>query len=156
MVVAALVCTITFSVVFQIPGGFDQKNGFPIFLHDKNFNSFLTMDAFSFLFAAMAVILFEAAILYRKHGNMKALYVLWVYGQLALLASITAAVNAFIISFSILYRKSSWMVTIYAVAYPIMLLFFGVTFYIIFDTITAQGFILNLYMRKQHKLFRRD
>ncbi|KAI3683993.1 hypothetical protein L1987_84512 [Smallanthus sonchifolius] len=36
MVVASLECTIGFSVVYSIPGGFHQENGFPIFLRDRD------------------------------------------------------------------------------------------------------------------------
>ncbi|KAM0053728.1 putative ankyrin repeat-containing domain, PGG domain, ankyrin repeat-containing domain superfamily [Helianthus debilis subsp. tardiflorus] len=88
MVVSTLVCAIGFSVVFQIPGGFDQNNGFPMFLHNLYFIAFLVLDAISFVYASSSIVHFLSVILSPKHRDMELLLTRWVSGQLALLYSV--------------------------------------------------------------------
>ncbi|KAI3826013.1 hypothetical protein L1987_00053 [Smallanthus sonchifolius] len=95
MVVAALVCTIGFSVVYSIPGGFHQENGFPIFLRDRHFIAFIVMDAISFILSTSSILIFLSIILSRHQRNTELLLKKWVVGQLALLTSILAIVVAF-------------------------------------------------------------
>ncbi|MFS7909375.1 putative PGG domain-containing protein [Helianthus anomalus] len=62
MVAATLISTIGFSVVFTIPGGYYQNNGFPIFLQNKVFMLFVILDAISFLLSSFSIITFVGAL----------------------------------------------------------------------------------------------
>ncbi|XP_043723673.1 protein ACCELERATED CELL DEATH 6-like [Telopea speciosissima] len=44
-IVASLIATVTFAAVFQVPGGYNSKDGKPILLHNGSFQKFLQYDA---------------------------------------------------------------------------------------------------------------
>ncbi|MFS7909343.1 putative ankyrin repeat-containing domain, PGG domain, ankyrin repeat-containing domain superfamily [Helianthus anomalus] len=121
MVIAALVCGIGFAVVYAIPGGFDQDNGLPVLLHNRYFIAFIVMDAISFIFSASSILQFLSVILSRHHRQMQVLFGRWVVAQLFLLSSVFFLGMAFILSFFILYRKSTWTYIFYAIAYLTMI-----------------------------------
>ncbi|KAJ8443760.1 hypothetical protein Cgig2_029665 [Carnegiea gigantea] len=56
-VIAALLATITFTAALQVPGGFDDKGGFPVLLKETAFHVFLVMNAFAM--CASIVVLFS-------------------------------------------------------------------------------------------------
>ncbi|KAJ9559404.1 hypothetical protein OSB04_014018 [Centaurea solstitialis] len=58
MVVAALVTTVVFAVAFTIPGGYDQNNGYPIFLKDGPFIMFVITDAISLILSSASILMF--------------------------------------------------------------------------------------------------
>ncbi|XP_076938676.1 uncharacterized protein LOC143606951 [Bidens hawaiensis] len=68
MVAATLITTIGFSVVFTIPGGYDQNNGYPIFLQNKFFMLFVILDAISFILSSFSIITF-LTILVSSYGQ---------------------------------------------------------------------------------------
>ncbi|MFS7909369.1 putative ankyrin repeat-containing domain, PGG domain, ankyrin repeat-containing domain superfamily [Helianthus anomalus] len=108
MVVAALVCTISFSVIYSIPGGFNQNNGLPMFLHNKHYITFMIMDVISFIMSSSSIILFLSIVLSRQRVNRISLFQRWLAAQVLLLTSIFFLVVAFCSSFYILYRKTVW------------------------------------------------
>ncbi|KAG6670438.1 hypothetical protein I3843_Q064900 [Carya illinoinensis] len=58
IVVAALVVTITFTIVFTIPGGYNQTTGFPIFFKEKKFRIFIVLDTMSLFLSSTSVLKF--------------------------------------------------------------------------------------------------
>ncbi|KAJ8443757.1 hypothetical protein Cgig2_029662 [Carnegiea gigantea] len=56
-VIAVLLATITFTAALQVPGGFDDKGGFPVLLKETAFHVFLVMNAFTM--CASIVVLFS-------------------------------------------------------------------------------------------------
>ncbi|KAK1437892.1 hypothetical protein QVD17_03692 [Tagetes erecta] len=105
MVVAALICTIGFSVVYQIPGGFDQTQGFPIFLHNGYFIAFVLLVAISFLLSTISIVFFISVFFSLSHIQMGAILNRMLTGQIFLFSSVFFLVMAFIHSFSIIYLK---------------------------------------------------
>ncbi|KAM0053726.1 putative ankyrin repeat-containing domain, PGG domain, ankyrin repeat-containing domain superfamily [Helianthus debilis subsp. tardiflorus] len=156
MVVAALICTISFSVVFQIPGGFDQNTGFPMFLHNIHFNQFVLLDIGSFILATTSIFIFLFIILSGQHQDMQILFLLWVAGQLALLESVMCTFVAFIISFFILYGKSGWVYMLNAGAYPLVIIYGGVCIYIVFGTMRGTLLTGYLFRPKNNALYRKN
>lgn len=153
MVVAALICTIGFSVVFQIPGGFNQNNGFPMFLHNKYFISFVVLNAISFLFSTSSIILFISIIISRPSGNLRFLIQKWVAGHLALLGSILSVVCAFFFNFFIVYSKSKWVYVIYAAGYPVIISYTIAFMSILLNALRAGYDTESLFDVKDHTLF---
>ncbi|KAI3805219.1 hypothetical protein L1987_27396 [Smallanthus sonchifolius] len=97
MVVSTLVFSIGFSVVFQVPGGFSQSKGFPIFLSNKYFVAFIVVDSFFVIFSATSILVFLSIILSHRK---EVLLPRWMGGQLLLLSSILATLLAFCSQFS--------------------------------------------------------
>ncbi|KAG6621592.1 hypothetical protein I3842_Q017200 [Carya illinoinensis] len=58
IVVAALVVTITFTIVFTIPGGYNQTTGFPIFYKKGKFKIFIVLDTMSLFLSSTSVLKF--------------------------------------------------------------------------------------------------
>ena len=56
--VGALIVTIMFAVVFTVPKGNDQNNGFPIFLNKKLFMAFIVSNALSLFSSSTSVLMF--------------------------------------------------------------------------------------------------
>ncbi|MFS7909366.1 putative PGG domain-containing protein [Helianthus anomalus] len=125
-VVAALVCTIAFSVVYSIPGGFDQNNGYPMHRRHNYFIAFVALDILSFIFSTGSIVNFLSIILSRHHQTMNLLYFRWSFGLIFLTYSILCITIAFILSFFIFYLKSSWKYILYVVAYLLITLYLGV------------------------------
>ncbi|XP_076922921.1 uncharacterized protein LOC143584873 [Bidens hawaiensis] len=105
MVVAVLICTIGFSIVYSIPGGFDQS-GFPVFRENKTFIWFILVEAISFLLAGVSTLTFINVILTRHDHPKEILLVRWLAGQEALYASIAATAIAFLSGVFLLYGDS--------------------------------------------------
>ncbi|MFS7909386.1 putative ankyrin repeat-containing domain, PGG domain, ankyrin repeat-containing domain superfamily [Helianthus anomalus] len=157
MVVAALVCTIGFTVVFSIPGGYDQNNGLPILLQDRHFIAFIVMDAISFILSTSSILTFLSIILSRHQRNTELMLQKWVIGHLALLTSILAIVVAFGISFFILYR-TAYKSTVPFIVYPsvIILVCLYVPVYFSLYTDAIKAIYSRRYLfRAKHMLYRK-
>ncbi|KAJ0811077.1 putative ankyrin repeat-containing domain, PGG domain, ankyrin repeat-containing domain superfamily [Helianthus annuus] len=157
MVVAALVCTIGFTVVFSIPGGYDQNNGLPILLQDRHFIAFIVMDAISFILSTSSILTFLSIVLSRHQRNTELMLQKWVIGHLALLTSILAIVVAFGISFFILYR-SAYKSTVPFIVYPsvIILVCLYVPVYFSLYTDAIKAIYSRRYLfRAKHMLYRK-
>lgn len=122
MVVAALVCTIGFSVLFSIPGGFDQNNGYPVFHNKKFFIAFVVMDAMSFISATVSILNYLTIIVSGHRQNLDSLYINSKLGHALLFYSVFFLIMAFIIGFFVLYEKSKWTFVIYPYALLMILL----------------------------------
>ncbi|MFS7909367.1 putative non-specific serine/threonine protein kinase [Helianthus anomalus] len=155
MVVAALVCTIGFSVVYSIPGGFNQKNGYPMLLRHNYFIAFVVLDVISFFLSTTSIVLFLSVFISRDSGNMKLLLRKWVTGQLLLLGSVCFLVIAFILSFFILYLKSTnWTYITYASIYLLAISYSHVCRYRVVDALrTAYG---SKFSPKKPRLYRKQ
>ncbi|KAM0053725.1 putative ankyrin repeat-containing domain, PGG domain, ankyrin repeat-containing domain superfamily [Helianthus debilis subsp. tardiflorus] len=157
MVVAALVCTIGFTVVFSIPSGYDQNNGLPILLQDRHFIAFIVMDAISFILSTSSILTFLSIVLSRHQRNTELMLQKWVIGHLALLISILAIVVAFGISFFILYR-SAYKSTVPFIVYPsvIILVCLYVPVYFSLYTDAIKAIYSRRYLfRAKHMLYRK-
>ncbi|XP_076946818.1 uncharacterized protein LOC143618505 [Bidens hawaiensis] len=106
MVVAALVCTIGFSILYSIPGGFDQNIGLPIFRENNIFVWFILLEAISFLLAGISMLIFISVILARYEHHKEILLERWLAGQEALFASLAASTAAFLSGTFLLYRNN--------------------------------------------------
>ncbi|KAI3826016.1 hypothetical protein L1987_00057 [Smallanthus sonchifolius] len=153
MVVAALVCAIGFAVAYSIPGGFDEKDGSPVFIDDSYFMDFVLLDAISFLLSTTSVIFFLSIILSHRHRNMESLLRRWVTGQLLLLTSIFFLVVAFILSFFILYVNRGEKLTIYVFAYLIIASYVSVCLSLVINW--GKAAYPNMSRLKQHVLYQK-
>nr|KAJ0193238.1 hypothetical protein LSAT_V11C800450820 [Lactuca sativa] len=107
MVVATLIVTVAFAVAFTIPGGYDQENGFPIFIHEPTFLVFIIADAIS-LFSSSTSLLVFLSIITSNYGQRDFLYSLprkLVIGLVTLFISVAAMMLTFVASFFVLYRN---------------------------------------------------
>ncbi|KAM0053721.1 putative ankyrin repeat-containing domain, PGG domain, ankyrin repeat-containing domain superfamily [Helianthus debilis subsp. tardiflorus] len=124
MVAATLISTIGFSVVFTIPGGYNQNNGFPIFLQNKVFTLFIILDAISFLLSSFSIITFLTIMVtsYGQNDFVETLPQNLLLGQATLLLSIFTTMVAFIASFFVLYHNSLSIVIALLATIPAVLL----------------------------------
>lgn len=123
MVAAALICTIGFSVAFTIPGGYDQNNGFPIFLRSKAFMLFVTLDALSFILSSTSILMFLSIMVsrYAEADFLVSLPKKLILAQATLFLSILTAMVAFSVSFFVLYHNSFPVIISALVMIPVSL-----------------------------------
>ncbi|KAJ0811073.1 putative ankyrin repeat-containing domain, PGG domain, ankyrin repeat-containing domain superfamily [Helianthus annuus] len=154
MVVAVLVSTIGFSVAYSIPGGFDQNNGYPILRSHNYFIAFMVLDVISFILSTTSIVFFLSIFLSRHSGDMDALLLAWVTGQLLLLASVCFLAIAFIISLFILYFKSTnWTYIGYTLIFILISVWGGECGYnVINAVITAYG---SRFGPEKHGIYRK-
>ncbi|KVH99818.1 Ankyrin repeat-containing protein [Cynara cardunculus var. scolymus] len=69
MVVAALIATMVFAVAFTIPGGYNQHDGLPMFLHEGSFIVFVVLDAISLIPSSTSILMFLSILTSRYSQN---------------------------------------------------------------------------------------
>ncbi|XP_076927388.1 uncharacterized protein LOC143590935 [Bidens hawaiensis] len=119
MVVATLIVTIAFAVAFTVPGGYNQDNGIPVFIHDSTFLVFVIADAIS-LFSSSTSLLVFLSILTSPHDQrdfMSSLPRKLMIGVLTLFISVAAMMVTFGASFFVLYDKRMKWVPIFIAAF---------------------------------------
>jgi len=57
-IVGVLVITVMFTVVFTVPGGYNQETGVPIFINEKAFTMFIVADVISLFSSIIAVLIY--------------------------------------------------------------------------------------------------
>lgn len=124
MVAATLITTIGFSAAFTVPGGYNQNNGFPIFLQNKVFMVYVILDAISFLLSSFSILTFLAIMVssYGQNDFVETLPQKLILGQATLLLSTSTAVVAFIASFFVVYHNSLSIIVALLATIPAMLL----------------------------------
>ncbi|WOH14593.1 hypothetical protein DCAR_0934113 [Daucus carota subsp. sativus] len=58
MVVSALIATVAFSVLFNVPGGFDGSKGSPVLLRKTDFAYFIILDALALMLSVASLLLY--------------------------------------------------------------------------------------------------
>ncbi|MFS7990573.1 putative PGG domain, ankyrin repeat-containing domain superfamily [Helianthus anomalus] len=126
MVVAALIATIVFGVAFSIPGGYDQKNGFPMFIRKEIYIAFVIADAISLIFSSASILMFLSIVTsrYDEQDFFEPLPRKLMIGLATLFLSIMTMMIAFSFSFFVLYHnKLIWVPIVISVlaAVPVIL-----------------------------------
>ncbi|MFS7913306.1 putative PGG domain, ankyrin repeat-containing domain superfamily [Helianthus anomalus] len=88
MVLAALVCTIGFSIAYSLPGGSDQDTGLPLFRRSKPFIAFIILDSASFLVSGICMLAFLSIVLSRFEKRQEIIIQRWMTAQQALMLSL--------------------------------------------------------------------
>ncbi|XP_052118469.1 ankyrin repeat-containing protein NPR4-like [Arachis duranensis] len=96
-IVGTLITTILFAAAFTLPGGNNQHNGEPMFLHDWAFNVFIVADAIS-LFASSTSVLIFIGILTSRYTEIDFLQVL-PWKLLAALVALFLSVVCMMVAF---------------------------------------------------------
>ncbi|RYQ81460.1 hypothetical protein Ahy_Scaffold1g107381 isoform C [Arachis hypogaea] len=96
-IVGTLITTILFAAAFTLPGGNNQHNGEPMFLHDWAFNVFIVADAIS-LFASSTSVLIFIGILTSRYAEKDFLQVL-PWKLLAALVALFLSVVCMMVAF---------------------------------------------------------
>ncbi|GKV46081.1 hypothetical protein SLEP1_g53093 [Rubroshorea leprosula] len=122
-VVGALIITITFAVAFTVPGGNDQKTGFPIFLNKTADSStvpsptmpfmlFVVSDAISLFAASSWVLMFLGIVRSRfaVEDFLKSLPVKLIIGISSLFISVAAMMVAFYVALFIMLQGRLWII----------------------------------------------
>ncbi|GKD58766.1 ankyrin repeat-containing protein [Tanacetum coccineum] len=114
MVVSALIATIVFAVAYTIPGGYNQKDGFPMFLHNGPFLVFVILDAISLILSSTSILLFLSILTSRcaQEDFIESLPKTLMLGLSMLFLSIVAMMLSFSVSFFVLYRHKFIVVAI--------------------------------------------
>ncbi|KAI7731745.1 hypothetical protein M8C21_021487 [Ambrosia artemisiifolia] len=126
MVVAALIATIVFGVAFSIPGGYNQKDGFPMFIRKEIFIAFVISDAISLIFSSASILMFLSIVTsrYDEQDFFEPLPQKLMIGLATLFLSIVTMMIAFSFSFFVLYHnKLIWVPIVISVvaAVPVIL-----------------------------------
>lgn len=129
MVVATLIVTVAFAVAFTVPGGYNQDNGFPVFINDLAFKVFVIADAIS-LFSSTTSLLVFLSVLTSRHDQRDFMYSLprqLMIGLLTLFISVAAMMMTFSASFFVLYRNGlKWVPILIATFASIPVIVFAV------------------------------
>ncbi|KVH92528.1 Ankyrin repeat-containing protein, partial [Cynara cardunculus var. scolymus] len=108
MVVSALIATIVFAAAFMVPGGYNQDNGIPMFLHKRIFIVFVIADAVSLIFSSISILIFLYVHIttYSEQDFLDSLPMILMTGLVTLSISIVAMMVAFSVSFFVLYLNN--------------------------------------------------
>ncbi|XP_059665945.1 uncharacterized protein LOC132311836 [Cornus florida] len=111
-IVAALVVTIVFAAAITVPGGSDDKSGFPILFKDKAFIIFMISDALA-LFSSASSLLMFLSILTSRYAEIDFLYSLpkrLIYGLITLFVAIVSMMVAFGVTIHLIFgQKTTWI-----------------------------------------------
>ncbi|XP_023738055.1 uncharacterized protein LOC111886046 [Lactuca sativa] len=104
--VATLIATIVFAVAYTIPGGYDQNDGFPMFLHNGPFLLFVVLDAISFILSSISILVFLSILTcrYTQEDFRNSLPEKLLVGLSMLFLSIVTMMISFSVNFFVLYR----------------------------------------------------
>jgi hypothetical protein len=104
--VATLITTIMFAAAFTVPGGNNQDNGVPLFLHDITFDVFIIADAASLFTSSTSVLLFIGILTarYAEKDFLKSLPLRLLFALIALFFSVVSMIVAFCASLAMLLK----------------------------------------------------
>ncbi|XP_060675416.1 uncharacterized protein LOC107435633 isoform X1 [Ziziphus jujuba] len=111
-VVGALIVTIMFAATFTLPGGNDEKTGYPKFLDDKTFILFIISDAISLFSSTTSVLMFLGILTstYAQDDFLKSLPRKLMIGLGTLFLSIAAMMISFCAAVSMMLGdNNSWV-----------------------------------------------
>ncbi|XP_057758398.1 ankyrin repeat-containing protein ITN1-like [Arachis stenosperma] len=96
-VVGTLITTILFAAAFTLPGGNNQSNGEPMFLHDRAFTVFIVADAISLFASSTSVLIFIGILTssYAEKDFLKALPCKLLFALVTLFFSVVFMMVAF-------------------------------------------------------------
>ena len=109
--VGALIVTIMFAAVFNVPKGNDQNNGFPIFLNKKLFMAFIVSNALSLFSSSTSVLMFLEILTsrYVEEDFLQSLPRKMIIGLSNLFFSIAAMMTAFSYALFLMLHEQSWI-----------------------------------------------
>ncbi|KAI7745505.1 hypothetical protein M8C21_028968, partial [Ambrosia artemisiifolia] len=141
MVVATLIITVAFAVAFTVPGGCNQDNGLPLFIHQPDFLVFVIADAIS-LFSSSTSLLVFLSILTSGYEQLDFLFALprkLLAGLLSLFISVAAMMVTFSASFFVMYHNGlKWVPILIAAFATIPVVVFAILqFHILVDMIRS-------------------
>lgn len=115
MVAAALIATVVFAVAYTIPGGYDQKTGFPMFLHNVPFIVFVILDAISLILSSTSILVFLSILTsrYAQEDFLESLPKKLLVGLSMLFLSIVTMMFSFSVSFFVIYRHKFIVIAIF-------------------------------------------
>ncbi|RHN54759.1 putative ankyrin repeat-containing domain, PGG domain-containing protein [Medicago truncatula] len=104
--VATLITTIMFAAAFTVPGGNNQDNGVPLFLHDITFDAFIIADAASLFTSSTSVLLFIGILTarYAEKDFLKSLPLRLLFALIMLFFSVISMIVAFCASLAMLLK----------------------------------------------------
>ncbi|KAJ9559414.1 hypothetical protein OSB04_014028 [Centaurea solstitialis] len=107
MLVATLIATVVFAIVFAFPGGYNQNNGFPIFLHKGTFLVFVVFDAISLIASSTSILVFLSIFTSDcdQEDFLESLPNKLLAGLVLLYFSIVTMMVAFSLSFFVLFQE---------------------------------------------------
>ncbi|GLT97821.1 hypothetical protein SLE2022_153680 [Rubroshorea leprosula] len=112
IIVGTLIVTILFAAAFTLPGGNDDRTGFPIFLPRRAFMIFIMSDAVSFFAASASVLMFLGILTSRfaEEDFLKSLPRKLIIGLSTLFLSIAVMTVSFSAALSIILQDRWWAI----------------------------------------------
>ncbi|KAJ9553645.1 hypothetical protein OSB04_017690 [Centaurea solstitialis] len=160
MVVATLIVTVAFAVAFTVPGGYNQENGLPIFIHGISFLVFVIADAIS-LFCSSTSLLVFLSILTSRHGQHDFMYALptkLMIGLGSLLISVAAMMITFSASFFVVYdHRLKWVPILIATFAAMPVIVFAILqIPLLVDMIRSMYDSEYLFKHNRHVLYKHE
>ncbi|PWA89817.1 ankyrin repeat-containing domain, PGG domain protein [Artemisia annua] len=157
MVVAALIATIVFAAAFTVPGGYNQRNGMPMFYSKATFVVFVVADAIS-LFASSGSILIFLSILTSRYAERDFLETIpkkLMAGLATLFISIATMTLAFGVSFFILYHNGFLWIPILIGVFAVLpvILYVFLQYGLFWDVIRSTYLSRYLFKPQKHVLY---
>lgn len=157
MVAAVLMATIGFLVVFSVPGGYDQDNGFPLFLRDGHLVVFVVLDALSFILSSVSILMFLSLVVsrYTQADFLESLPHKLTVGLATLFLSIVTMMVAFGVSFFVLYYQKLILLPLFigALAFLTAISYTKLQFPLFIDAFHSRYGSSYLFQPKRHLLY---
>nr|XP_048326998.1 uncharacterized protein LOC107435635 [Ziziphus jujuba var. spinosa]XP_048326999.1 uncharacterized protein LOC107435635 [Ziziphus jujuba var. spinosa] len=117
-VVGALIITIMFAATFTVPGGNDERTGYPKFLDDKTFMLFIMSDAISLFSSTTSVLMFLGILTstYAEDDFLKSLPKKLMIGLGTLFLSIAAMMISFCAAVSMMLGDNNSRVAFFIIS----------------------------------------
>lgn len=155
MVAAALIASIAFAAAITVPGGYNQNNGIPMFVHNGYFTVFAISDAISLIFSSTSIFIFLSIFLspYAAADFLELLPKKLMRGLITLFYSITAMLVCFSVSFFLLYQERMiWVPIIISILTFIpIILFVRLQYDLLGDVYNSTYGSKYLFKPKKHK-----
>ncbi|CAH1412849.1 unnamed protein product [Lactuca virosa] len=157
MVVATLITTIAFAAAFTVPGGYNQNNGVPMFLHNPAFIVFVISDAISLTSSSISILIFLSILTsrYAEEDFLESLPKRLLFGLATLFLSIASMMVAFSESFFVLYRNNLiWVPIVISVIASMPVLFYvRLQYKLLKDVYHSTNGSKNLFKQKEFMIY---
>nr|GEW41398.1 ankyrin repeat-containing domain, PGG domain protein [Tanacetum cinerariifolium] len=157
MVVATLIATIVFAAAFTVPGGYNQKDGIPMFKRKLSFVAFVVSDAISLFLSSASLLTFLSILTsrYAQRDFVASLPMKLMFGLAALFLSVGTMMVTFSVTFFVLYNRELKWIPIFIGLFAVTpaILYVALQYHLLIDVFRSTYGAKYLFKRGRQVLF---